>query len=261
MILTCPSCATRYVVDPRSVGAAGRRVRCVKCQHSWHEPPPPPEAMTAAAATATPPPAEGGPADRATPAGRRSDGGSAAADPAGPAAAAGTEDSGSRIVNLPALPGRPEVGRAWIGWVLVLLLAAGVVVAGTLFRDAVVEAFPAAARLYRAAGIPVTDPDQPGAGLEIRDVATARRFADGHEVLEVVGRVVNATDVARPLPPLALVFRAGDGSAASRHSHLPDDAELAPGGSWDFALTVPPPGADATTLTVGFADPSAPAGG
>lgn len=258
MILTCPSCATRYVVDPRSVGAAGRRVRCVKCRHSWHEPPPPPEAMQAAAATATSPPAEGRPADPASTSERRDNDDAAAA---GLAAAGRGAESGRRIVNLPALPGRPEVGRAWIGWVLVLLLAAGVVVAGTMFRDDVVEAFPAAARLYRAAGIPVSGPELPGAGLEIRDVATARRFADGHEVLEVVGRVVNATDEVRPLPPLALVFRAGDGSPASRHSHLPEDAELAPGGSWDFALTVPPPGEDATTLTVGFADPSAPAGG
>ena len=37
MILTCPSCATRYVVDPKAIGASGRTVRCARCHKSWHQ--------------------------------------------------------------------------------------------------------------------------------------------------------------------------------------------------------------------------------
>ncbi len=37
MMLTCPSCATRYVVNPSSIGRAGRDVRCAKCGHTWFE--------------------------------------------------------------------------------------------------------------------------------------------------------------------------------------------------------------------------------
>jgi predicted Zn finger-like uncharacterized protein len=40
MKLTCPACATRYLVDPRALGAAGRKVRCARCKHVWFAAPP-----------------------------------------------------------------------------------------------------------------------------------------------------------------------------------------------------------------------------
>lgn len=46
MIITCPSCSTRYPVDAASFTPSGRKVRCAKCGNSWHQNPivePPPE--------------------------------------------------------------------------------------------------------------------------------------------------------------------------------------------------------------------------
>jgi predicted Zn finger-like uncharacterized protein len=40
MILTCSKCATRYHVDPTSLGAEGRMVRCAGCGHRWTAKPP-----------------------------------------------------------------------------------------------------------------------------------------------------------------------------------------------------------------------------
>lgn len=40
MILTCSKCATRYHVDPASLGAEGRTVRCASCGHRWLAKPP-----------------------------------------------------------------------------------------------------------------------------------------------------------------------------------------------------------------------------
>ncbi|MDI9408270.1 MAG: zinc-ribbon domain-containing protein [Candidatus Pacebacteria bacterium] len=37
MILTCPSCQQKYMVTNRSIGPAGRMVRCDNCQHEWFE--------------------------------------------------------------------------------------------------------------------------------------------------------------------------------------------------------------------------------
>jgi predicted Zn finger-like uncharacterized protein len=35
MLIVCPNCATSYRVDPSSLGAAGRSVRCVRCRSVW----------------------------------------------------------------------------------------------------------------------------------------------------------------------------------------------------------------------------------
>ena len=39
MILTCPNCATQYVVKDGAIPPEGRQVRCAACKHSWHQEP------------------------------------------------------------------------------------------------------------------------------------------------------------------------------------------------------------------------------
>lgn len=35
MLIVCPSCTTSYMIDPTSLGAAGRTVRCARCKATW----------------------------------------------------------------------------------------------------------------------------------------------------------------------------------------------------------------------------------
>jgi predicted Zn finger-like uncharacterized protein len=61
MKLKCPACATSYLVDPRAIGAAGRKVRCVRCKHVWFATAPEdvvPVGLTRPAPVPAPPPGE-----------------------------------------------------------------------------------------------------------------------------------------------------------------------------------------------------------
>ena len=35
MLIACPNCATSYNIEPASLGAAGRTVRCARCKTTW----------------------------------------------------------------------------------------------------------------------------------------------------------------------------------------------------------------------------------
>lgn len=52
MILTCPSCQTKYVVKDGAIPPNGRQVRCANCKESWHQMP---EGEVSDAAVSPPP--------------------------------------------------------------------------------------------------------------------------------------------------------------------------------------------------------------
>jgi predicted Zn finger-like uncharacterized protein len=105
MKLTCPACSTRYLVDPRAIGAAGRKVRCARCKHVWFATPPEgaiPVGLTRAAPPPPPPPPEETPPPR---------------------------------FQLPAVP--PPRRPAWLvaGWAGLAAIVVAAVTALTLFHD------------------------------------------------------------------------------------------------------------------------------
>jgi predicted Zn finger-like uncharacterized protein len=117
MILTCPHCATRYHLDPSSLGGQARTVRCASCGHRWKTSPPS-DAPTVIELTPVP---------DVTPRGR-----------------------------LPAEPQSQSWYRSgslagWLVTALVLLFLAGAIVG----RNQIVSSFPASAGIYQWLRLPI----------------------------------------------------------------------------------------------------------
>jgi predicted Zn finger-like uncharacterized protein len=169
MILTCPKCATRYLVEDSEMRAEGRKVRCSVCGEEWR-------VERGAAADDESPPPLAPVADHLGTNAAESGGVEVAA--AGDAEAAATsvlaaeplslppreapapaEDSpfvspiGARA-RTPAKPApKPRSGANW-GLAALVILAVVVILFG--FRREIVRAWPAAGGVYAALGIPAT---------------------------------------------------------------------------------------------------------
>lgn len=117
MILTCPSCNTRYLLPPSALLPSGREVRCARCSHDWFQAPPADMPHTV---ELTEPPIADDPAPRR---------------------------------NLPG-PLRPRPSRR-AGWLALVTVVAILVAAAVLWRNAVVLAWPPSAKLFDMAGLPV----------------------------------------------------------------------------------------------------------
>ena len=82
-----------------------------------------------------------------------------------------------------------------------------------------------------------------GAGLEIRNMRTAREFQDGADVIVVRGVVHNLSTEMRPVPFIRVTLHDGGGDVVRSQVLAPDKVDLAPGEDFAFrALFKNPPG-------------------
>ncbi len=135
MILRCPQCATRFLVDPATLGPAGRTVRCGACGHHWHQGPAAVRDLAVSPAAALPVPV------------------------AAPIEAPEAEPR-------PAKPAKRRRHRSVRGQMLSLALTvailAVVLLAGYRFRGDIVSRWPESVRLYEALGVLAPPPEPPG---------------------------------------------------------------------------------------------------
>lgn len=220
MILSCPSCGTRYRVDEDEL-AGGRTLRCAHCGHSWElEPAPPPPLPEPEAAQREPLPAFEG---RVEP-------------PSLPAP--------SRRIEAPPRPERSghPVLTAFI--LLVFLLAVALVLYEG--RSKIVALWPPAARFYALVGM---GPQPLGAGLEISGVAP-KRIPGG---LVVEGEVKNTSKIVQEVPALRIALRNAQKQEVVFKIFVPPKKRLLPGESETFSAAFEHPPQDATGLFVTFA--------
>lgn len=211
MILTCPECSTRYHVDPASLGSGGRAVRCANCGSRWTARPPDDTPQVVEFVAPEAPKLH-----------RRPAGGRAEARPGG----------------------GPNGLVGWLIAVLVVLLAAGAVIA----RNEIVAAFPASAGVYQTLGLPVTMK----LDLQFENVTSERISERGLSILVVQGEVVNRSDQVRDVPPVRIALLDDGGRQLQYELFDVEDARLAPAERTRFTARVVNPTEQARNFSITF---------
>jgi predicted Zn finger-like uncharacterized protein len=235
MILTCPSCDTRYSVDGAKFPAAGRTVRCAKCGHSWHQagegeavPEPVPEI-----------PAEAAPMLPSTEA--------AASDPF-PVNPSPTRAFAPAAVASERTPLAPKLAvvAGWAGLIAVVLLIA---VSAVRYRQDIAVIWPQSAGVYSSLGLKVN-----ASGIDFRQVDYRRETEDGQVVLAVSGVIVNAGSRQLTVPQTVRVTLSDVNNHEVYHwTFKPSVTVLGPGQSVPFMTRLSSPPAAARHLEVRFA--------
>jgi len=222
MIVTCPTCSTRYLVETQKLGAQGRMVRCGSCTHTWYQAPP--EDMTPRVELASPAP-----------------------------------EPQPGIVERRGLPAIPRKRRRWGAVVasLVLLLVLAAAGWGAIFmRDRVMALVPQTAKIYSRLGLAASQP-QFGAGLEVRGVTPRRTTTNDQPVLAIDGMIVNLSASPRRVPQLKVTLRDANDQPLTSWTFSAGVAALAPGASAPFHTTFEKPMAEATGVVVTLENPGA----
>lgn len=182
MQITCPSCGSKYNVDPAKLGPQGRTVRCTSCGHSWLQ-----RSEEPAIESAAPQPAPEPARPIATP----------EPEVRAPAPAPVIKPRTAPKLN-PVLPPQPEQSRL-LPWALVAVVIAAVLGGAWNFRNEAVGLYPPLEKAYRAVGIPV---ERTSSGLAIREVTSYETRFQGERTLVVEGVIANTTREPRLLPPV-----------------------------------------------------------
>jgi predicted Zn finger-like uncharacterized protein len=279
-MIVCPTCATSYMVDPASLGAAGRSVRCARCKTTWHAGGPALQVAGFVADVIAEAEAEEAPLPARRSHTTSDDFG---AEPPMPASRLPAEDFGpdshaalpsgeapplSPVADVPPdfqrrdvegediesfaarrvrLQAKRKVKRRSSKWTALVLVLFGFNVALVGARSEVVRYLPQTASLFAAIGLPVNLRN-----LTFEDVHITKEERDGVPVLSVEGNIVSLTTKAVEVPRLRFAVRNSSGQEIYAWSAAPTRSILPAGEKLPFRSRLASPPADASDVMVRF---------
>jgi predicted Zn finger-like uncharacterized protein len=271
MLIVCPSCTTSYNIDPASLGAAGRTVRCARCKTSWFAGGPDAavndfvadviaeaEARDAGASALSPVAADdfshpSHDADYEEPSVGNGvimpDDAPSIVPPMSDAGETAAETDEGFAARRERLAARRKTRRKSSKWTAVILVLLGFNVALVGARSEVVRYVPQAASLFAAIGLPVNLRH-----LNFQDIKIGKEEHDGVNVLSVAGTIVSQSSQPVAVPPLRFAIRNASGQEIYVWTTRPGRNILEPGQKLAFHSRLASPPADASDLMVRFAD-------
>ena len=286
MHIVCPHCTTSYAINPATLGAAGRTVRCARCKEVWLARPEDAIEPAAAMATAGRSAREREIADEWNAAAGEDDAGSAPHVDSPPLAGGWQPDeeaSSDGKSDWIALVRDAEDGEeaerephgAWFGGFskrkrpettsrpgflsgLPITVAAmgALVVALIIWRADVVRLLPQTAGFYKLAGLNVNL-----RGVSFKDVKVSTETVEGKPVLVIEGVIVGETRKPVELPRLRFSVRDAQGSEIYAWNTVLDQTTLQPGERAWFKSRLASPPAEGKSIDIRFFNKRDVAGG
>jgi len=242
MILTCPDCATRYVVDDERVGPQGRAVRCAACGTRWTAMPDAPEAVAKPVFKPEPAPAfEDFQANTFDPDAEIADFQADARPLPGDELPRAYRD---KVQTQKKVRQAAVTGAIWAGMLGVLVLLIG---AAIVLRQDVARLWPRTAGAYAMVGLPVNL-----VGLTIESQHAQPALKDGHAAVVVTGSLRNVLGRPVAAPPLRISLLNSGGKPVLVKIADPGGARIPPGEVRRFSVDVLDPPVSATDVEIAF---------
>lgn len=263
MILTCPECKARYIVNPKALLPLGRTVRCAKCSHSWFEKKPEDDIEVVA-------PDENPQVNESTSSDKKeiSKGDDKASENdksdddfnfpiSNPQKRRRPIPKGS---NLPALQNQ-KYGSNKLGWISLMVFITLMISSFLIFQEEVTSGWPAANKLYVAIGLEQTpsieQPTEPELEpveerLKIDGLTPRRENINNVSHLVIAGYVENITDEAQTIPELKVTLLDSNRNVVRDWVFSPKITTVGPNEQAPFETSLPSPPPEARDISITF---------